>query len=168
MTDPRLERLFASLNASFDAAVARQEDEAATDLAVSLRHDRALADVVLRGSWTVRLAGGGRARVAVAARDFVGTGGDRPTVVPTSHAVLDAVDGSRPSGTDLSLLEFLRALARRAAPVSIEHTAGQVNGRLTLAAAEYLLVEGARGRIVVPLHSASAIGLWGFRWGDVL
>jgi hypothetical protein len=168
VTDPRLERLFASLDASFDAALAREEDEAATDLALSLRHDLSLADVVLRGSWSVRLAEGAQSPVAVAGRDFIGTDGNGPLVVPASRAVLQAACGPRPRGTDLSLMQVLRIMARRPAEVHIAHPEGQVDGRLLVAGPDYVVVDTAVGRSLVGLHAVTAIRLRDVRWADVL
>jgi hypothetical protein len=168
VTDPRLERLFASLDASFDAALAREEDEAATDLALSLRHDLPLTEVVLRGSWSVRLAGGAQAPVTVAGRDFIGTDGSDPLIVPVGRAVLQAAPCPRPRGSDLSLLELLRIMARRAAKLQIDHPEGRVDGRVCVVGAAYLIVETAIGRCLVGLHAVTAIRLGDVRWGDVL
>jgi hypothetical protein len=168
VTDPRLEKLFASLDASFDAALAREEDEAATDLGLSLRYDLPLTDVVLRGSWIVRLAEGGQAPVAVAGRDFVGTEGNGPLVLPTGRAVLQAAPGPRPRGTDLSLLELLRVMARRSTEVQIHLPEGRMDGRLLVVGPDYLVVDTPMGRSLIGLHAVTAIRLRDVRWADVL
>ena len=168
MTDPRLERLFASLDASFDAALAREEDQAATDLALSLRHDLPLTDVVSRGSWTVWLAEGARAPVAVVGRDFIGTDGNGPLIVPADRAVLHAASGSRPRGIDLSLLELLRIMARRPVNLQIDHAEGRIAGRLCVVGTDYLVLDTTIGRWLIGLHAVTAIRLHDVRWADVL
>ena len=168
MTDPRLEKLFASLDASFDAALAREEDEAATDLGRSLRHDLRLTDVVLRGSWIVRFAEGGQAPVAVAGSDFVGSEGSGPLVQPMGRAVLQAATGPRPRGTDLSLLELLRVMARRSTEVQIHLPEGRMEGRLLVVGPDYLGVGTPMGRSLIGLHAVTAIRLRDVRWADVL
>jgi hypothetical protein len=168
VTDPRLERLFASLDASFDAALAREEDEAATDLAVSLRHDLPLADVVVRGSWTMRLAEGGRAGVVIAGRDFVGGDCNGALMVPTSRAVLQAASGPTPRASDFSLLELLRVMGRQAAEVQLDHPAAPLEGRLLVAGSGYLVLDTTTGRSLIGLESIAAIRVRNVRWADVL
>jgi hypothetical protein len=53
MTDPRLRGLFSSLEERFDAAIGCEEDEAADDLAISLRQGRALGELIELKPWRV-------------------------------------------------------------------------------------------------------------------
>jgi hypothetical protein len=163
MADERLARLFESLDTGFDAALARTEDEAATDLAMSLLQGRTLADVILReGSWTALLPGGVRVPVAAVGADFLVAGMRRRRVVPLSRAtVASAPSGRTPQSIDARLLEVIRDLARKGTQVQVAADSGEFEGRLAAVGPDYLKVVTYAGGVLVGLGSVMVIAVEG-------
>lgn len=147
--DPRLQRLFTSLGATFEAEIARDEEEAAEDLAFSLRQGRSLADVLERGSWHL-MTPAGRRPVSFLGADYAVA--DPAIVVPLGSAVFAASD--EPSQVDVSdgtLLQFLRSLARSGALVEVTSHAGVFGGRLLWTGTDHVVVDTGAGRIAIAL-----------------
>lgn len=107
---PRLDRLFSSLEAQFGAAVARAEEEAAADLALSLRQGLSLGETLATGAWTVTTPFGPRV-VREVAKDHVrvAPGGE---IVPLASAVFQRTEGSEALHTDHTLIQVLRDAVR--------------------------------------------------------
>jgi hypothetical protein len=153
--DPALERVIAALDASFDASLARREDEAASDLAFSFLQGRSLVDAVRGGPIEVWLSGGTRLPVASVGRDFVAAG---VLLVPLRRAVLHSVPGpGAPPGRSDSLLEVLRGWARSGAEVEVSSTSGLVGGRLACAAADHLELRATSARWIVGMDAVDWI-----------
>ena len=89
-------RLLAELGARFDAVVAREEDEAANDLALSLDQDRSLVEVLTRSREPVATpASGVRWPVRRVGPDHVEVDrGGRTALVRLDAAVLEVEDGT--------------------------------------------------------------------------
>jgi len=88
--DPRIDNLMADLDATFEAAAARAEDEAASDLAFSLAQEICWFDSLRRGgAASVALGEGRTAAVEAIGRDYV-MAGDRGglMIIPAAHAVV--------------------------------------------------------------------------------
>jgi hypothetical protein len=153
--DPALERLIAALDASFDASLARCEDEAASDLAFSFLQGRSLIDAVREDPVEVWLAGGTRLPVAAVGRDFVSAGG---VLVPLRRAVLRSASGhgAAPIRPD-SLLEVLRTWARSGVQVEVSTAARLVAGRLGCAAADHVEVHASTARWIVGMDAVDWI-----------
>ena len=153
MEDPRLHRLFTSLGASFEAQIARDEEEAAHDLAFSLRQGRALGEILERGPWLLITPGGPR-RVRAVGNDFVVAGGVPALVAPLDRGVFEAGrGGDNPATVSGTFLQLLRSQAREGATVEMGHEAGRLSGRLLWAGTDHVAVETARSHTVVALRA---------------
>jgi hypothetical protein len=153
--DPRLQRLFTSLGATFEAEIARDEEEAAEDLAFSLRQGRSLADVLERNSWQLVTPAGPR-QVTGVGKDYVVAGGRPLLVAPLSKAAFVSAHGAKPLVSDNTLLQLLRSLARSGARVEIGLSSGTFGGRLLWTGTDHVVVETARRR--------TAVGLGAIEW----
>lgn len=143
--------LLADLDALFGAEIARQEDEAADDLAVSLKADRHLVEVLADGSFDIAM---GERTVAIdsVGRDFV-QGGE--FLVPFGRYHFIASSGGRTRSTDLSFVDCLRSIARAKVDVELGLGARTLQGVLSSVAPDHLVVGERAGSVVVPLGSVS-------------
>ncbi|HEX2049322.1 MAG TPA: hypothetical protein VHJ34_01675 [Actinomycetota bacterium] len=150
MTRDGLERYIATLDAAFDAAVAREEDEAASDLAFSLVQDRSLRERLARaGEAGVVVAEGRIEPVSAVGADYVAAGDPASIAVPLRVAEVVWRDGrgARPATLDGTLLELLRSWARAGAGTTIDTIRASWNGRLVAAGRDHVVVR-SRGRDV--------------------
>jgi hypothetical protein len=164
VADTRLLRLLSSLEVQFDAAVAREEDEAASDLAFSLRQGLLLRDVLRRGSWVARLDGGERPVVLVG-RDFVVCSGPDSVLIPHRRLV------ATPSGSSIEaqvsgmqLVDTLRALCRSGAEVDVECHKVVMRGRLIQVGPDHVAVSTNSRPAFVAMEAIDLIRLVG-PWG---
>lgn len=153
--DTHLEGLFASLEASFGAAVERQEDEAATDLAFSLKQGLGQRDVLARRGFCVVSADASHPALELA-RDHVLTEGDRLFPLSACAAVLRP-DLAPPLVTDARLVEVLRARALEGHDVEIRTAEHDFAGRLALCAPDHVALTTARGEVVIPLAAVLSV-----------
>jgi hypothetical protein len=168
--DDNLRAVLGSLEATFDARVARAEDEAASDLAFSLLQDLSLSEAATRAG-ALEIVMGDRAPLPVAevGVDYVAASGRSPTVVPLGRAALRTIPAGRaPESLDRSLLELLRAWAREGRAVAIHAGGGVHRGRLVRACRDHVVVNGyagtARGDdVLVPLEMIEQLRLEGER-----
>lgn len=160
MADSGVDRLLASLDATFDASIAREEDEAASDLAHSLLEDLSLGDVLPRvGPLTVVLPGGVSLPVSVVGRDYV-AGGSPPTLIPITGALLMVSGESDPAVMPEDLAAALRRLARAGSTVRATCQGVEVVGRLRRATVDHILMETAGGRpVVIAIEAVTAVAL---------
>ncbi|MFN2388731.1 MAG: hypothetical protein ABR575_03880 [Actinomycetota bacterium] len=156
--------LFVSLDASFDAAVARAEDEAASDLAFSFLQDRALADVFRVRGGRVHL-GGALLHIYSLGPDHFRVGPRGGTLVPFRAAVAVADDGDAPPGLEpRSLLEVLRSWCRAGASVQVKTVETTLAGRLVRATSDHVAVVTRSGEAVIAhgaIRAATAISATG-------
>lgn len=151
LADARADRFLAWLDASFDASIAREEDEAASDLALSLRQDRS-AFLALRraGPLEVVMPDGAPASVSHLGRDYLATSPPAVALLPLDGAIVAVMSrGTRPRVRDRSLAEVLHALARNRAWVELTTNAGLVSGRIVVAASDHLELDGVVRRLIV-------------------
>lgn len=155
-----LDRLIASLDASFEAAVARAEDEAASDLAFSLSQDRELSSAAARlGPLELLLSDGTSCAVARIGSDFFGAGEPLEVLVPASRALLREGSEGGPSPVrsgDLARTVLLR-WARLGALVEVMGAPRSVRGRLTRASRDHVEVLASRGRYLVAWEEISSV-----------
>jgi hypothetical protein len=147
MADPGLDRVLAELEAAFDAAVTREEDEAAEDLAFSLLQDRPLRDSLIRsGPVSAFLPSGATRAVVAVGTDYVVCERPVPTVIPLRRTVLvrDA-EGPVPRSADRDLVGLLRTWARRGAQVELDTDAGTFGGKLVSAGADHVVLAALVG-----------------------
>ena len=155
--DPRLDRLFSSLEAQFGAAINRAEEEAAADLALSLRQDMSLQEALGADAWTLSTASGPR-DVCEVAKDHVRLSPGTDVVPIESHVFQKAV-GRAPSRSDLTLVQLLRAEVRRGAEILVEVDERAIGGR-PLSCGETHLLMMSRGReLLIPLAQVRLIKL---------
>ena len=159
--DKELERVIARLEARFDAALALEEEEAAADLAFSLRQDRNLADLVRDGGGLRLLEGDGATpEVTVVGADYCGTGSPLDCLRRLGSAPLVTVPGG--PGPQLrrdSLHEVARRWARVGSRVQVGLETDGLAGQLTQVGPDNLVLEGAPGRVIVPLWLVRSIRL---------
>jgi hypothetical protein len=153
--------MLSELAASFDAAVARSEDEAASDLALSFRQGRTLVEVLLRaGGLEARLRDGLRCSVALIGDDFCGGGEPVTRVVPWAAACFQPSPAAAPpSRYHGDLMSFARDLTRRGARVEVASTAGSLQGVLAEVGSDYLCVVTRAGRCYVSRAALTEITL---------
>jgi len=160
--DPQLEQVIARLEARFDAALAREEEEAAADLALSLRQDRPLADLIRDGGGLRVVEGdGAQAPVTVVGADYCGTGTPLTCICRLGSAPL-VVEPAAPAPESLgdSLQEVARRWARGGQRVGLGlETDGSLVGRLAQVGPDNLVLEGTAGRFIVPLWIVRSIRL---------
>jgi hypothetical protein len=153
MADHRVDGLLQSLGATFDAAIAREEEEAAADLAMSLRQDRSLADVLMRSPWRVVLRPGFSPRLDVVGPDHVVASGGGRHVIPLRWLEVTPDATARPPDRDSRLLvEVLRDVARSGRDVSVLGPGGDHRGVLRWVGTDHLALETHRGLFLLPLE----------------
>ncbi len=155
--DSQLDRLFSSLDSSFSAAVSRSEDEAADDLALSLRQDQLLVHLLARTSVSVRDRAQ-RALVVEVGRDFVRTAGE--CFYPLSTTVLESNQkGPLPASTDRHLVEILRAAARSGSRARVEALGGVVTGLVVRCGPDHVSIRERGTEVLIPLEAIRALRL---------
>ncbi|MPZ69245.1 MAG: hypothetical protein GEU71_06900 [Actinobacteria bacterium] len=160
MGDAGLNRLFSSLEASFEAAIAAEDEALAGDLAMSLRQGRTLSDVAARSGPVDLIQGSGaRLPVEVVGEDFVGVVGSHSMLFPIETAVLSPGSGDAPRQVPVAMLAVLRAVARARGRVTIELMGrGAHRGRLLAAGPDHVSLETAIGELLVGLAAVDWIG----------
>jgi hypothetical protein len=152
MSDAQLERLITGLEASFDASIARQEEEAADDLAFGLLQDRSLVQALSGArSLDAWLPGGSAAPVVCLGADHVVAGERADVVIPLASLVVTSSDaaGTPEVRADETLLEVLRGWARLRAVVEVVTRVGAVRGRLIRATTDHLELQRRAQRFFV-------------------
>lgn len=144
------------LGASFSAALARDEELAAADLAFSLRQDVDVHAAVARSrcGWVAAGAGGSTHRVEEVGVDYVLAG---TLVLRTRAAVLRSDAGPPPRTTDRTFLELLGAACRANADVAVEGA----SGRLVRVAKDHVAVRKAGVETIVGLDALDWVRLPG-------
>ena len=159
--DKELERVIARLEERFDAALALEEEEAAADLAISLRQDRNLADLIRDGRCLRLLEGEGATReVTVVGVDYCGTGSPVSCLRRLGSAPLLGVEsGPGPEFRPDSLQEVARRWARAARRVEVGLEADTLAGRLIQVGPDNLVLKAPAGQVIVPLWLVRSIRL---------
>lgn len=149
------------LGASFEAAIAREEEAAAADLAFSLRQDVDAREAIARSGrgWTLVGLEGGMAALDEMGRDYVRAGA---VLVPFERAVLRSGPGAPPGHDERTLAETLNAACRAGGTVLLSHDAGSVTGRLVRVAKDHVAVLSQAGETIVGLSAISSIRLEGY------
>lgn len=161
--DAGFDRLFSSLEASFEAAVAAEDDVAGADLAMSLRQGRGLSDIASRsGPLVVLQNSGARLPVASVGRDFVVGAGPENRLFPIDRTVLAPGDGSAPQQIESTMIEVLRGLARRQGHASLELTNQWIcAGTLVAVGPDHLSLSTPAGDLLIGLGAIASIGFDG-------
>jgi hypothetical protein len=168
VADPRLDRMLSALDAEFDAAVAREEEEAADDLAFSLSQGLSLGDVLPRGAWILCGDSLPAAPVAFAGRDFVAAA-EPALLVPAAVACLrrDRA-GFPPAAVDAGIVEVLRVLARRAAMVRLESIGTTIEGRIRRVGPDHISIHRPTDEFVIALGAVRSLWLAEGNWDGAI
>jgi hypothetical protein len=155
--DSRLERLFSSLDASFDAALERSEDEAASDLAFSLTQDRSERDHIRGAGFSVR-SDRGRLQIFRLGPDFVETVDG--WMIPLDQAVVVRDEAlAPPKERPESMIEVLRLGSRQGAEVEAETPCDSYRGTLVRCGPDHVCLRSGQEQILIPLGLVSAFRL---------
>lgn len=153
--DPRLDRLFASLEAQFGAAIDRAEEEAAADLALSFRQDLSLEVTLSNGGWAALTSAGHRTVVEVAKDHVRLEPGDQ--VVGIRSQSFEKIEAQPPKRSDSTLIQLLREEVRRGAVVKVNAGTREMVGRVLACGEEHMvLAEGSR-EFVIPFQEIRSI-----------
>ena len=166
-----LRGLFQSLDAELDAAIAREEDDAASDLAFSLLQDRSIRELLAgRPSVAAVLADEITVPVSVVGRDYIGCGEPLTILVPLAHAVVVESSGHClvEVRDDDDMLSRLRSWARARVSVEVMTRQGRFVGTLLPVGRDHLALERPIGRVIVPLQALLSIRAVGGGSGDAL
>jgi hypothetical protein len=162
------EGLFTSLAAGYEAALAREEDAAASDLAFSLRQDRTLLQSLVRLGPIALLQGDFVEKpVLVIGRDYLNASlngeDDRARVqgtliVPLHRAVIVPGGASEPPVVrDETLVQALRRWARLGKAVTLSTRWGDFRGHLTVVSPKHVEIQAGRRLVVVGLSAVESI-----------
>ncbi|MGH2750313.1 MAG: hypothetical protein ACRDK3_05490 [Actinomycetota bacterium] len=159
LTERGLDGLLLGLGAQLEASERRAEEEAANDLAFSLAQDVRAAEALCRsGAVEILRPGGSRGTVAAVGSDFLLVVGASQELWPLAGAVLIQSDRGRPpASAGLGFVEACRLLARNGATIELSCEIGPVEGRLELAARDFMTTATARGRVVTPYSAVRSI-----------
>jgi len=150
--DP-LEQVLSELDAAFGSALERQESDAADDLALSLKQDSDLFQTIADGSAIAVLIEGECRPVGTIGADHVVVE-PGPCLVPLSCALmLKSTTGQAPRLTSITLLEALRARARRGPTVTCAIGDAEVVGRLAMCGRDHVVVARSGEQLIVPLST---------------
>lgn len=159
--DAELERVVARLEARFEAALARDDEEAAADLAVSFAADEPLNISIMRaGGGVLQLAAGEQHEVSSVGSDYVACGDPAWLISPIGAvSVLLAGQGDPPSEIPDTFRQVARRWARERRFVVVTATIGETRGLLMRVSPDHLEVRGLAGLLLVPLQLVTSIRL---------
>lgn len=146
------------LGAAFEAAEARQEEVAASDLAFSLRQDVDLVAAVGGRGWTLVLEDGLSAEVDEVGADYVIAG---LYAVPASKAVLRAADGRAPLRSERSFAEWLGSACRAGATIEVRAGSRELRGALVTVGRDHLKLRTRGAAALVGMAAVDSVGLCG-------
>lgn len=153
-----VEGLIRSLGARFEAEVAREEDLAADDLALSLIQGRSLVEVASRQpSLEAVLEGEGRLQVLELGLDHVVVGPPPGAIVPLDAVVLTAGGTASCEVTQRGLIERLRDHVRPAAEVEVGLGRASIRGTLKAVGPDHLRVESLGQTYLIPISRATRV-----------
>ena len=159
MAGSGFERLFDDLDVGLEAAIAREEEEAADDLARALQQDTPFHVAVSRTGWNVRLPGGETALVEEVGTDYIAASlGQTSILAPLERVALSASeDVPRPRMSGRALVEVLRRLAREGIAFEVASDQGSFSGRLSRTAADHLGVASPTGETLIGMRSVVSL-----------
>jgi hypothetical protein len=155
MADPRLERLFRSLDATFDAVLGAEEMSSADDLALSFRQGLTVPDLLLRHPANVCVEDRAFGPASFVGTDYIECGSSR-SLVRTDRALIKVKrEGAPAASSEESLLRRLRRGVRsqEAARVTIGVRGSTFEGRLKAASPDHLEVSRSESVLLIPLTS---------------
>ncbi len=163
MADNNIELFLSELDATFDAVLARDEAEAAADLAHALSQETPLARRVQAAPRALLIRPGRLpAPITVVARDYVAIDWPELTLVPLDKAIVRLGKGHDESGsrhrrTSALLVGTLRHLSRKGAEVRISTPDDVYEGNIGRAAPDHLSLITSRGEVLISLEQVREI-----------
>lgn len=160
--DGAIEKLLARLEADFDAALARDEEIAATDLAGSFERGLGLRERLCcsGGGVVLLLPDGVRHEVSVVADDYCACGDPEFLITRLDRAGFALTDAvAAPVVGRSTFAQAVRRWSEASTPVQVASTAGSFSGSLAVAAQDHVILEAAAGRIVLPLAAVETLRL---------
>lgn len=161
--DRSIERMIEGLEAKFDALLARDEEEAADDLAGSLDRGVAIHERLSLGNRALEilLPGGGHRPVHVIGCEHVCCGSPIELIAAIGWTVVAQKPGTPPSVTDATLAQALAPWAegRRRVEVCLGGGTASYRGSLVLVAPDHVILERAGADLVVPLERVGSVRL---------
>ena len=157
-----LDQVFAGLETEFEANIARAEDEAASDLALSLVQDRSLPDALIAAGRVQLRLDDLQLPIAEIGPDHLlaRNAGGEPVLVPLDNVVV-AVGPTpiSPTRAAISLVERLRGWSRRGGEVEATTAQGRVSGQLRAAGRDHVSVRAVGGDVIVAVGALRSIRL---------
>lgn len=151
-----------ALGASLDAAEARSEDEAAADLAFSLRQDTTLAEALTRSGsgWSRLVEGEACAAVEEVGADYALAGS---VLLRLDGLTVRAAPVPAPRRTDRTFLEVLGAACRAGAVAEVSTRTGTADGVLVRVGADHLALRRGDVEILLALGAVEWVRISGPR-----
>ncbi len=159
--DAELEKVVARLEARFEAALARDDDEAAADLAVSFAADEPLSISIRKaGGGLLQLPAGEQHEVSAVGVDYLACGHPAWLISPIGAvSVLLGGEGDPPSELPDTFRQVARRWARERRFVDVTATIGETRGLLMRVSPDHLELRGVAGLLLVPLQLVTSIRL---------
>lgn len=153
-----IDQMLHGLSATFEGSVARHEELAADDLAVSFLQGRSLHEVLERGkSLTLLDRGASGLSISLLGSDYVAVGRPPRLIVPLEHAVLRVgSDNESPRHVEESWIQ--RARSWRGRRVLVRMLESESGGVLSLVGADYLVLSREQ-QIVIPAGAVRSLTL---------
>ncbi len=156
----RKTRWLETLEASFEASLARDEEVAARDLAFSLAQDRDLGLAAQRmDGCALLLEGGAALQVTEIGLDYLRAD---TVVAPLGRAIVRAApEAPAPVRAERKLLELLNGACRSGALVEVRTSQASFTGRLETVGRDHLGLAGSAGAVLIALGRVLEVRLGG-------
>lgn len=154
----RIDQILEGISDSFNGRLARDEEIAADDLALSFRQGRALREVLAQARGLSLLAEDGvEEPITLLGGDYVGAGNPLRSLIPLDHAVVQCLERVEPPlQTAGSWIE--KARSWRGSHVVVRLAPGELAGVLSLVGPEHVVID--RGEeIVIPAGQVRVLTL---------
>lgn len=165
MDRPDLDRVLEAAGAQFEAAVAAEEDAAASDLALSLLQGSELSVLLCRSPWSLRRASGGTAPVRLVGPDAAMAStmqyGPPDLVVPLRAALFLAGGGEPPTRTVDTFVSVLRRRVRTGGSIRLFLGEEPLEGRPKLVTETHVVLVRPHGEAVIPVSEIKEVQLIG-------
>lgn len=159
------DRLLEAVGAQFEAAIAAEEDAAASDLALSLLQGSELSVLLCRSPWLLRrFGGGGNVPLTQVGPDCAlatGRGSAPDVLVPLSAAVFVAGEGPPPVRSPDTFVALLRQRVRVGKELRVLVGDEVFQGRARLVTDTHLVLARSHGEAIVPLSEVREVQLSG-------
>lgn len=153
----QIDRLLGCIDASFEGALARDEEIAADDLALSYRQGRSLRDALARAGGLRLVRQEASPPVTFLGSDYLGLGEPTSSLVPLRHAIVSCHNGSKPP-RQLEETWIQQARDWRGSAVIVGLATSSTSGILDLVGPDHLLVT-AENPVFIPAEEVRFLSL---------